>query len=157
MQITVACTQCGETSSFPTAREAVRVTCGQCGQELLLAGLDATDGKLTRCLACPSTDLFLRKDFSQRLGVTIVVIGFAASCVAWYFHKVLLTYGILFATAGVDLLLYLIMGDLVECYRCHSQYRDVPKIEELAGFNLETHEKYRQQAARMKDEGEGED
>jgi len=91
----------------------------------------------------------VRKDFPQRLGVGIVVLGFAASCVTWYYHHILLTFGILFATALVDLLLYVLMGNVLECYRCHAQYRGVEGLEDHPPFSLEVHEKHRQQAARL--------
>jgi hypothetical protein len=93
--------------------------------------------------------LYVRKDFSQTVGVTIVVIGFVASSVAWYFRQPLLTYGILFATALIDVVLYVTVGNLLQCYRCHAQYRGVEGLDQHESFNLETHEKYRQQAIRL--------
>ena len=33
------------------------------------------DSRLSRCLVCPSVDLFVRKDFPQRLGVGLVAVG----------------------------------------------------------------------------------
>jgi hypothetical protein len=114
------------------------------------------EGRLTRCLVCPSTDLFVRKDFPQRLGVTIVVLGFAVSCITWYLYWVMATFAVLFATALADLALYLIVADSLVCYRCGARYREVDESNQHARFNLETHERYRQQAARMermKEEG----
>lgn len=117
-------------------------------------GQEPRDGSsplaVPRCLACPSTELFIRKDFPQQLGVGIVVIGFTASSIAWYFHRILTTYGILFATALIDVVLYVVMGNVLECYRCHAQYRGLPSLEGHEGFNLEVHERYRQQAARLR-------
>lgn len=101
-------------------------------------------------MACPSVELFVRKDFPQRLGVTIVGIGLALSCVAWYYHAIYWTFGILLATALIDLALFLLMGDVLECYRCHAQYRGTANLVEHQAFDLEVHEKYRQQDARMK-------
>jgi hypothetical protein len=98
---------------------------------------------------CGSTDLFVRKDFPQRLGVTLVILGLGASCLAWYHHQVTLTFGILLATALVDLVLYWVMGDVLECYRCHAQYRGVNNLDQHGPFQLEVHERYRQQAGRM--------
>ena len=43
----------------------------------------STASSLRRCLVCPSTDLFVRKDFPQRLGVAIVVVGIVGSSIAW--------------------------------------------------------------------------
>jgi hypothetical protein len=102
-----------------------------------------------RCLACPSTDLFVRKDFPQRLGVAIVVAGFAVSCVTWYLYQKELTFAVLFAVALVDWALYALVGDSLVCYRCGAQYRQVPGVKGRAGFDLAVHERYRQQAARL--------
>jgi hypothetical protein len=104
---------------------------------------------VARCLVCPSTDLFVRKDFSQALGITIIVIGFALSTVAWYYHQVIATYAILFATALIDAVLYLVMGNVLQCYRCEAQYRDVASLEDGPEFDLTVHEKHRQQEARL--------
>ena len=43
------------------------------------------------------------------------------------------------------------MGESLTCYRCHAQYRGTHEIERHGGFDLETHERYRQMAARLKD------
>jgi hypothetical protein len=39
--------------------------------------------------------------------------------------------------------------DSLMCYRCGAQYRQVGGLAEHGGFNLETHEPYRQPAARL--------
>ena len=56
-------------------------------------------------------------------------------------------------TAVLDALLYLLMGDVLTCYRCHCEYRGAEGLEEHAAFDLEVHEKYRQQAARLAQAG----
>jgi hypothetical protein len=83
------------------------------------------------------------------LGLLIVVGGFALSCVTWYFYWMYLTFAILFATALVDMVLFLVVGDSLTCYRCHAEYRHLPSMTEHGPFSLETHERYRQQAARL--------
>lgn len=109
------------------------------------------DGQLRRCLVCPSTELFIRKNFPQRLGVTIVVLGFAASCVTWYLRLPIATFGVLFATAGVDVVLYLLMGDALQCYRCHAHYSGVEDTAAYSPFDLEIHERHRQEKIRLKE------
>jgi hypothetical protein len=110
-----------------------------------------SDERVERCVVCPSTELYARKDFPQRLGVALVVIGFVLSSVAWANYQVFWTFAILFVTALVDLVLYLAMGESLTCYRCHAQYRGSREIERHGGFDLETHERYRQMAARLQD------
>jgi DNA-directed RNA polymerase subunit RPC12/RpoP len=124
--------------------------CSHCHQRVAVPA-DAIEGQqIRRCLVCPSRDLYARKDFPQRLGVALVIIGFVGSSIAWANYHVLWTFAILFATALVDLLLYIVMGESLTCYRCSAQYRGFEEIERHGGFELETHERYRQMAARMK-------
>ena len=147
-QITYRCPQCQHTATWDLSAAGPQVSCPGCGRSLAVPGQAMSDDPIHRCLVCSSTDLFVRKDFPQRLGVALVVLGLAASCVTWYHHQVELTFGILFATALVDVLLYVLMSDVLECYRCHAQYRGVANLREHGSFALETHERHSQQAAR---------
>jgi hypothetical protein len=107
------------------------------------------DGHFARCLICGCRELFVRSNFPQKLGVAIVVTGVVASSVAWYYHMRFVTLGILFATALIDVVLYLLVGTLSQCYRCHAEYRGLEDPEQHGAFDLETHERFRQQAARL--------
>jgi hypothetical protein len=62
------------------------------------------------------------------------------------------TFAILFITAFVDLLLYIAMGESLTCYRCGAQYRGCDDIERHGAFDLQTHERYRQMAGRMREQ-----
>jgi hypothetical protein len=126
------------------------VTCPQCGDKRPRPESAWQEDRPVRCLVCGCNDLFVRKDFSQRLGVTIVVIGFVVSSAFWYYRIPIGAYATLFATALLDFGLYFFCGNLLECYRCHAQYRGVKGLEEYEPFNLETHERHRQQEARLK-------
>ena len=145
--ITCRCPSCQQAQRQELLPGAA-LTCAQCGRTIVAHVPNLDTDRLERCLICPSPDLFVRKDFPQRLGVAIVVSGFLASSIAWYFHMVLTTFGILLASALVDVCLYLVMGNVLECYRCHAQYRDVAQFETHPAFDLETHERYRQAAQR---------
>ena len=149
MNVSYLCPECAGTVRVRFADHRTHLACSHCGRQIAAPADAISDGRIKRCLVCPSTDLFARKDFPQRLGVALVVLGFVASSVAWANYQVLLTFAILFATALVDLLLYLVMGESLTCYRCHAQYRGFEEIERHGGFDLETHERYRQMAARM--------
>jgi DNA-directed RNA polymerase subunit RPC12/RpoP len=148
MNVTYACRQC-ERAVRQDVLDGEGLVCPHCGQKTLPPAT-ATDGRrLARCLVCPSTDLYVRKDFPQRVGVALVVLGIVGSSIAWGFSQIYWTYGILFVTALLDLLLYWIVPNALMCYRCHAEYRQVEGLESHAAFDLETHERYRQQAARM--------
>lgn len=149
MKITYACPKCDRTTDSDFDENSTRFTCVHCGQQRAIPPAAVTAEGVSRCLVCPSEELFLRKDFPQRLGVTIVAVGLAASCIPWYFHNWYGTFAILFATALADVVLYLTMGDMLQCYRCQAQYRGVPDLERHDAFNLEIHERHRQQQARL--------
>lgn len=149
MNITYACPQCEQTTRTELDAQSTELTCIHCGSASKIPAGAVTDGGVSRCVVCPSEELFLRKDFPQGLGVTIVVLGLAASCIPWYFHNWYGTFAILFATALIDVVLYVVMGDMLQCYRCQAQYRGVPGLEQYEAFNLETHERHRQQQARL--------
>jgi hypothetical protein len=149
MNVTYACPACHHAARGMVSTGQSTLECPACAQSIALPA-DGFDGEhLRRCLVCPSTDLFVRKDFPQRLGVAIVVVGIVASSIAWAYTFVVATFAILFATALFDVVLYLIVPDALMCYRCGAQYRQAPDISQHGAFNLETHERYRQQAARM--------
>jgi hypothetical protein len=151
MNVTFQCPACQKAVRDLISTGSTELACSDCGQQIAIPPQSITGNRLNRCLVCPSTDLFARKDFPQRLGVALVVVGFVGSSIAWANYQVFWTFAILFATALVDLGLYIVMGESLTCYRCHAQYRGFDDIELHGGFDLETHERYRQMAARMKE------
>jgi DNA-directed RNA polymerase subunit RPC12/RpoP len=150
MNVTYNCPACSRTVRSHVAAESDHIACPNCQQHLAVPPGAIVGQQIRRCLVCPSTELYARKDFPQRLGVALVVAGFVGSSIAWANYHVLWSFAILFGTALVDLVLYIVMGESLTCYRCHAQYRGCEEIERHGGFNLETHERYRQMAARTK-------
>jgi hypothetical protein len=163
MRITYACPACHTTVSRAGAETAATLVCPACAGAVEVPAdaidwVNAAGGAgepgtgeplLRRCLVCPSTELFARKDFTQRLGVGIVVAGFAASCVTWAWQLLVPTFAILFATAAIDVVLYLLMPECLTCYRCGARYRGAGGPH--GGFDLETHERHRQQRIRLRE------
>ncbi|MFO0788123.1 MAG: hypothetical protein U0805_01610 [Pirellulales bacterium] len=151
MNITYHCPGCHQAVRDDVAADTQQLDCAKCHQKIAIPAEAITGNRLNRCLVCPSIDLYARKDFPQKLGVGLVVLGFIASTIAWANYQVLWSFAILFATALVDLVLYIVMGESLTCYRCGAQYRGFEEIELHGGFDLETHERYRQMAARLKE------
>lgn len=150
MNVTFACPECDQTTRQEVEPATRQVVCTSC--QHAIAVLLPTE-PLHRCLICGCNELFVRKNFSQRLGLTIVVTAMVLSSIAWGFHWRYTTYGILFAAALIDVILYFRVGNLLQCYRCRAEYRGLPELDQGAPFNLETHEKFRQQAARLAEAG----
>lgn len=65
------------------------------------------DEPLDECLVCGCKELFIRKNFSQRLGVAVVVIAATSSAIAWAYYMWYTAYGILFAAAAAGFVLVL--------------------------------------------------
>lgn len=149
MNVSFNCPRCEHLASAELETHDASLRCSHCQLEIEPPAGAYEDGQLQRCLVCPSHDLFVRKDFPQRLGVAIVVIGFAISCVTWNFYWTKLTFAVLFATAIIDFVLFAIVGESLTCYRCGAQYRGIEGLKNRQGFDLEIHERYRQEAARL--------
>jgi len=75
---------------------------------------------LTICPKCGCKDLFIRKDFPQKLGMSIVI-----------------------AAAVLDALLYWFVPKITVCYRCRAEFRDVPINPDHEAYELAVGEKYR--------------
>ena len=149
MNVIFACPECDQTSRQETEPPNHQVVCTSC-QHTIVASLPSKSAEpMNRCFICGCDELYVRKDFSQRLGLMIVVAAMVLSSIAWGFHWRYTTYGILFAAALIDVTLYFSVGNLLQCYRCRAEYRGIPGLDQRDPFSLETHEKFRRQAARF--------
>ena len=149
MNVAFACPRCSQSVRVEVPAGAASILCPDCRGELVFPADAYRNGEVTQCLVCPSTELFVRKDFPQRVGVAIVVAGFAISCITWGYYLTYWTFGVLFATAAIDIVLWFLVPNCLNCYRCDAQYRGLKGLDKHAGFDLETHEKHRQQLARL--------
>jgi hypothetical protein len=148
VNVTFACPGCEKPARVELDAAGESPACPHCNTAIAISAASVADGQLERCLICPSRDIYLRKDFPQRLGVLIVVLGFVASSITWAYSRPIWTYAILFATALVDVILYLVMPSALVCYHCGAQYRGLPSTDGYTGFDLEKHERHRQQKIR---------
>ncbi len=153
MKVVYHCLQCDQTSVSEFEATSHDLHCSRCAATLPISPGTITQTKLVRCLVCSSAELFVRKDFPQVLGVAIVVLAAIVSSIFWFLRMPFWTYGTLFTAALIDLILYIFVGNQLQCYRCQAQYRGVSELENHEPFDLETHEKYRQQTARLSEAG----
>ena len=94
-----------------------------------------------RCVVCGGSELFIRKDFPQRLGVAVVVV-FGLAAIYYFTVSVLIAWSILAAAVLVDLAIYAFLGKVTTCYACRAEYRKCPLNPAHEGFDLATSEKY---------------
>ena len=78
MLISFDCPKCLKPARGEVTAASRSVMCTDCGWTKPVADGDVSDGTPTRCLVCGCSDLWRQKDFSPKLGVTIVVIGMSA-------------------------------------------------------------------------------
>ena len=121
------------------------VRCGECDWTRDEGRFDFTDGNLCRCRVCGCQDLWRQKDFPPALGLALVATAAILSCVAWAFYQPEIAIGILMLAGLIDMVLYMMMRDMLVCYRCGARHRKTTIKEEHPRFNLETAERYRQQ------------
>src|SRR3954452_1231666 len=94
---------------------------------------------LIKCPACGCRDLFIRKDFPQKLGLSLVVVAgiaflvFAANPTTFY-----LGAWILVGAAIIDAIIYAFVGKVTVCYKCRSEFRGQPLNPEHEPFELAT-------------------
>ncbi len=100
---------------------------------------------MTNCPRCGCRDLFVRKDFPQKVGIAIVVSAAVLFLIlASSRERFYLGVMVLIAAAAVDLVLYSFVPKITVCYRCRTEFRNGPINPEHEGYELAVGEKYRQ-------------
>jgi len=131
----------------------IAFNCAKCGKEAL-AGLDGqarctacgdhTALDLTPslrearvvdiCPACGGKQLYVQRDFNQRAGIAIVVVGAIFAPFTYYISLVI--------AALVDAALYAALPEIAICYRCRAHFRGFRKNPSHEPFDLHTAEQY---------------
>jgi hypothetical protein len=122
--------------------------CPSCDHLLALNTSSRDGGPLPACLICGNAELYKKKDFPHWLGLSILTV----SCLAFLVLKALYhqwwAWAILIGSAVIDGLLYLWVGDVVVCYRCHAHYRGIVPDPSHKPHDLGIAERYRQERLR---------
>lgn len=90
---------------------------------------------VTRCAACGGEELYVQKDFNQKAGLAIVVLGALLAPFTPY-------YASLFAAAAVDAVLFAVLPEITVCYRCHAHYRGFLRNPRHEKYDLHRAEQY---------------
>ncbi len=151
MRIVFECPGCQKTGMTEVGPNAAVVSCPQCSWSRPLAEENRAETEPTSCVVCGCQDLWRQKDFPQRVGVAMVVAGALISTVFWWRMEPLWAIGVLLVFALIDLVLYSVMPDVLVCYRCNARHRGTPLVGRNERFNLEKHERYRQESIRLEE------
>ena len=146
VNIGFVCPECSQPSRWrlPSSAEWQCPTC----DHLLHVPAAASNGTLSTCLICGNAELYRRKNFPQALGLTVLAVACASFLIASLLYHQWVAWAILIGSAIVDGLLYLLVGDVVICYRCGARHRGQPRETAHAPFDLGIAERYRQERLR---------
>ena len=110
--------------------------CTKCGTEARLDVPEAvrTSRVLERCPACGSAQLYVQRDFNQKAGLAVVIVGAVLAPFTYYASLV--------AAALIDAGLYLLLPEITVCYRCQAHYRGFARNPAHEAFDLHIAEQY---------------
>ena len=101
------------------------------------------DQQLIGCPVCGCRELFVRRDFPQKLGLFIVILAALIAVVCWAMGQTAIAFLVLAGTVVLDGLILLFTKKCLVCYRCRSEFRNAWIAPDQAGWDLSIGEKYR--------------
>lgn len=87
------------------------------------------------CPACQGKSFYVQRDFNQKVGLGIVVIGGILAPFTPF-------YSSLIVAALVDAGLYLVLPEITICYRCLAHFRGFARNPKHEAFDLHIAEQY---------------
>ncbi len=87
------------------------------------------------CPACAGALLYVQRDFNQKVGLAVVIVGAALAPFTPF-------YSSLFVAAAVDALLYALLPEVTVCYRCRAHFRGFMRNPRHQPFDLHLAEQY---------------
>jgi hypothetical protein len=133
-EIAFHCPNCGAEA---TSGLDGRGSCPRCAAptELALSASLRENRVVDRCPACDGAQLYVQRDFNQRAGLAIVIVGGVLAPFTPY-------YSSLFVAAIVDAVLYAVLPEITVCYRCHAHFRGFHRNPTHNPFDLHLAEQY---------------
>ncbi len=151
MYLTFHCPNCDRTTQTSDVAQFTELSCEHCGWgRPFPEGVERSNETPSECLRCGNPDLWRQKNFPTSLGLLFVAMGAISSSIAWMYYRPILALSILMAFALLDMVLYIVMSDVLVCYRCRTKHHDVD-VSQYKAFDHETGEKYRQEEIRRKE------
>lgn len=145
-----SCPRCGAVHVLDPLSETADFICN-CGFKQRVHDGSVERGQIVCCPLCKTDDLYIQKDFPERVGMAIVALGFILATVAWAYYSPLATFGVLFAFFGIDAALFYSRKNVTVCYRCLMQLRGMRPNEAHKHFDLGIGERYRQERLRREE------
>jgi DNA-directed RNA polymerase subunit RPC12/RpoP len=133
-EIAFTCPSCGREATCGADGQGRCARCGATVAVSLSPALLAREA-VDRCPRCQGEQMYVQRDFNQRAGLAIVIVGGALAPFTPY-------YASLFVAAAVDALLYLLLPEITICYRCGTHFRGFPRNPRHQAFDLHIAEQY---------------
>lgn len=129
MKVSVYCAECLTRIAVPILDPSGEVTCPNGHRPISFSHSEAVrkDERVDRCSRCATTAFYVQKDFDQRAGCLLLALGAGLALVISKVFGGVWFVPALLVFAFVDLLVARRVGSVVICYRCDSEYRDVPR------------------------------
>jgi hypothetical protein len=133
-EIAFACPSCGAEAVCGLDGDGRCRSCGRPASLAIPAALRETR-VIERCPPCDSALLYVQRDFNQKVGLGVVVVGGLLAPFTPF-------YSSLFVAALVDAGLYLLLPEITVCYRCHAHFRRFARNPKHQAFDLHVAEQY---------------
>lgn len=149
MRLRLCCPVCESKGDVTLPGESAW-TCPDCSHVVSLHDPQG-DPNLTACTACGNHELYKKKDFPHTLGMWILVGAFVASTYTYAYYDKIWTWVILLGSFAFDTILYLIVPDVITCYRCEAEHRNLTTQPHHLPHEQTIQEKYRQERLRREE------
>jgi hypothetical protein len=133
-EIAFRCPRCGAEATASPEGHGLCAACGT-ATELPISASLRNERIVDRCPACDGQQLYVQRDFNQKVGLIVVVIGAALAPFTPY-------YSSLFVAALVDAALYAVLPEITICYRCMAHFRGFRRNPRHEPFDLHVAEQY---------------
>jgi hypothetical protein len=144
VNVTFACPSCEQPVRLPVD-QAGDWQCPACDHRLHVS---AAEPSLPNCVVCGNHEIYKKKDFPHWLGMTILVVALVLSTVTYYAYEKWWSWSFLIGSAIIDGVMYLMVGDVLVCYRCDSHYCGCTTNAAHQPFEITIGERYRQERIR---------
>jgi len=111
--------------------------CAACGAATTLDLPEAVrrGEKVEACPACGGRQLYVQRDFNQKAGLAVVIVGAVLAPFTPF-------YSSLIVAALIDAALYAMLPEITVCYRCHAHFRGFARNPAHQAFDLHLAEQY---------------
>ena len=137
IEVAFACPRCGREAGAADLAAAAALAC-PCGFSAPVRTGALREGRPVRCPLCGDPRLYVQRDFSRKVGIGLLLAGFALAILLGMLLGPWGFFAALAASVGLDTLLWAVAGNVVLCHWCETHLRGGP--EDYPEFDLALHD-----------------